>query len=203
MRKIFVIEFITLDGIMQAPGGPDEDTSDGFKYGGWSAPLGDEFLDKVMGEQMKGPFELLLGRKTYDIFSSYWPSHEAAWPGVNKAIKYVVSKTINNPTWENTVVIKDNVVETLRKLKSHPPAGGGPDLRVWGSGNFVQTLFKNDLVDELWLKIYPITLGSGKRLFAEGVIPAAYKLIDSKVTPSGVIVANYERAGEVKTGSYV
>jgi dihydrofolate reductase len=198
MRKIIVIEFITLDGIMHAPGGPEEDTSDGFKYGGWTAPLGDEFLGKIMAEQMKGPFELLLGRKTYDIFSSYWPEHESAWPGVNKAIKYVASKTLVNPTWENTVVIKDNIVEELRKLKSQ----NGPDLRVWGSDDFVQTLFKNDLVEELWLKIYPITLGSGKRLFAEGVIPAAFKLTDCKVSPSGVIVANYERAGEVKTGSF-
>jgi dihydrofolate reductase len=152
-----------------------------------------------MGEQMKEPFELLLGRITYDIFSSYWPEHGSGWPGVNKAKKYVVSKTLVNPTWENTVVIKENVVETLRKLKSQD----GPDLHVWGSGNLVQTLLQNDLVDELWLKIYPITLGTGKRLWASGVIPAAFKLIDCKVSPSGVIVANYERAGEVKVGSFV
>jgi dihydrofolate reductase len=199
MRKLIVIEFITLDGVMQAPGGPEEDTSGGFKYGGWTAPLGDDFLGKVMGEQMKEPFELLLGRKTYDIFSAYWPKHGSIWPGVNEAQKYVVSRTLENPTWKNTVVIKDNVVEEIKKLKS----GNGPDLKVWGSGNLAQTLFKDDLVDELWLKIYPITLGSGKRLFAEGVIPAAWKLTLSKVSPKGVIVANYERAGEVKTGSVV
>jgi dihydrofolate reductase len=198
MRKIIVIEFITLDGVMQAPGGPEEDTSGGFKYGGWTAPLGDEFLGNIMGEQMKGPFEMLLGRYTYDIFSSYWPTHESGWPGVNKAKKYIVSKTQINPTWENTVVIKDNVIEEIRKLKSQ----NEPDLHVWGSGNFAQTLFKNDLVDELWLKIYPITLGSGKRLFAEGTMPAAFKLTDCKVSPAGVIIANYERAGEVKTGSF-
>jgi dihydrofolate reductase len=199
MRKIIVIEFITLDGVMQAPGGPAEDTSDGFKYGGWSVPFADGLLGKTMAEQMKEPFELLLGRKTYDIFAGYWPQHEDMWPGVNKATKYVVSKTPMSPTWENTVVLKDNVVDGLRELKKQD----GPNLHVWGSGNFVQTLFKNDLVDELWLKIYPITLGSGKRLFAEGVVPVAYKLMDSKVTPSGVIVANYERAGEIKTGSFV
>jgi dihydrofolate reductase len=199
MRKIIVIEFITLDGVMQAPGAPEEDTSDGFKYGGWTAPLGDEVLGKVMEEQMKEPFELLLGRKTYDIFAGYWPEHDSIWPGVNKSKKYVVSNTLANPTWENTVVIKDNVVEELKKLKNQD----GPDLHVWGSGNLVQTLFKNDLVDELWLKIYPITLGNGKRLWADGVIPVAYKLTDSKVTPSGVIVANYERSGEVKTGTVI
>ncbi len=198
MRKIIVIEFLTLDGVMQAPGGPKEDTSGGFKYDGWTAPLGDEFLEKIMGEQMKGPFELLLGRKTYDIFSSYWPKHGSLWPGVNKARKYVVSKTLMNPTWENTVVIKDNVVSELKRLKSQD----GPDLKVWGSGNFAQTLFKNDLADELWLKIYPVTLGTGKRLFAEGTIPAAFKLTKAEVSPKGVIVANYERAGAVKTGSF-
>jgi len=199
MRKIIVIEFLTLDGVMQAPGGPKEDTSGNFKYCGWSAPLGDDFLGNVMGEQMRQPDSLLLGRKTYDIFSSYWPQHESSWPGVNKAKKYVVSSTIVNPTWENTVVIKDNVVEELKNLKNQD----GPDLHVWGSGNLAQTLFKNDLVDELWLKIYPIVLGAGNRLFAEGTIPAAFKLTDSKVSPSGVIIANYVRNGEVKTGSVV
>lgn len=199
MRKLIVIEFITLDGVMQAPGGPEEDTSGGFKYGGWTAPLGDEFLGKVMGEQMKGPFELLLGRKTYDIFSSYWPEHGSIWPGINESKKYVVSKTLTNPTWKNTVVLKDNFVEELKKLKNLD----GLDLKVWGSGNLAQTLFKNDLVDEMWLKIYPITLGMGKRLFADGVIPAAWKLTQSKVSPRGVIIANYERTGEVKTGSII
>jgi dihydrofolate reductase len=202
MRKIIVIEFITLDGVMQAPGGPDEDTSGDFQYGGWTAPLGDEFLGKIMEEQMKAPFELLLGRKTYDIFAGYWPEHGAGWPGVNEARKYVVSKTLENPTWENTIVIGDNVVEELKKLKENPPAGGGPNLQVWGSGNFVQTLLKNDLVDELWLKIYPLTLGKGKKLFDTGTIPAAFKLTDCKVSPAGVIVVNFTRAGEVKTGSY-
>lgn len=197
MRKLIVIEFITLDGVMQAPGGPEEDTSGGFKYGGWSAPLGDEFLGKIMGEQMKGPFELLLGRKTYDIFSSYWPEHGLIWPGVNESGKYVVSTTLTNPTWKNTTVIAGNVVEELKKLKSQ----GGPDLKVWGGGNLAQTLFKHDLVDEMWLKIYPIILGSGKKLFDEGTIPATWKLTQINVSPKGVIIANYERAGDVKTGS--
>lgn len=199
MRKIIVIEFITLDGVMQAPGGPDEDTSGGFKYGGWTAPLGDDFLGKIMGEQMKGPFDMLLGRKTYDIFSAYWPEHDSIWPESNKAHKYVVSKTLLDPKWDHTTVIKDNVVESLQKLKSQD----GPDLHVWGSGNLAQTLFKNDLVDELWLKIYPLTLGSGKKLFDTGTIPVAYKLTDSKVSTKGVIVANYKRAGEVELGSVV
>ncbi len=199
MRKIIVITFVSLDGVMQAPGGPEEDTSGGFKYGGWTFPLMDEFAGKIMDEQMKEPFELLLGRKTYDIFSSYWPKNEAGWPGVNSAKKYVVSKTLINPTWQNTTVIQDNVVEELRKLKTQT----GPDLKVWGSSNLAQTPFKNDLVDELWLKIFPLTLGQGKKLFAEGTIAAAFILTDHKVSPKGVIFANYKRAGKVEAGSFV
>lgn len=198
MRKIIVIEFITIDGVMQAPGGPEEDTSGGFTYGGWTVPFFDEFSGTVMGEQMKRPFALLLGRKTFEIFASYWPHHEANWPGINDATKYVVSKTMARHEWKNSVFIKGNVVEEIKKLKMQD----GPDLKVWGSGNLIQTLLKHDLVDELWLKIFPITLGSGKRLFAGGTIPAAFKLTDSKVSPSGVIIANYERAGAVKTGSF-
>ena len=197
MRKIIIIEFITLDGVMQAPGGPEEDTSGGFKYGGWTAPFGDEFMGKAMAEQMKEPFELLLGKITYDIFASYWPDHGSIWPGVNKSKKYVVSDTEFSPTWENSVVIKDDVVEEIKKLKNQD----GPDLRIWGSGNLAQTLLKNDLADELWLKIFPVTLGSGKKLFAQGTIPASFKLIDSKVSPAGVIFANYKRGGKVKTGT--
>ncbi len=198
MRKINVLTFITLDGVMQAPGGPEEDTSGGFKYGGWIVPYGDEFLGKVMGEQMMQPFSLLLGRKTFEIFASYWPQHEADWPGINDAVKYVVSNTLTKHDWKNSIFIKGDVVEEIKKLKTQD----GPDLQVYGSGNLIQTLLKHDLVDELWLKTFPITLGSGKRLFAEGTVPAAFKLTDSKVSPSGVIIANYERAGEVKTGSF-
>lgn len=198
MRKIIVLEFITLDGVMQAPGGPEEDTSGGFKYGGWTAPYFDESLGKVMGEQMKEPFSLLLGRKTFEIFASYWPQHADQWPGISESTKYVVSNTLNTSGWKNSVFIKGDAVEEIKKLKSQD----GPELQVYGSSNLIQTLLKNDLVDELWLKIFPITLGAGKRLFAEGTIPAAFKLTDSKISPSGVIVANYERAGEVKTGSF-
>jgi dihydrofolate reductase len=198
MRKIIVTEFVTLDGVVQAPGGPTEDTSGGFKHGGWTVPYFDDFSGNVMGEQMKQPFNLLLGRKTFEIFASYWPQHEDQWPGINDAVKYVVSNTMNKHDWKNSIFIKDGVVKEIKKLKTQD----GPDLKVWGSGNLVHTLLKHDLVDELWLKIFPITLGMGKRLFAEGTIPAAFKLTDSKVSPSGVIIANYERAGEVKTGSF-
>lgn len=198
MRKIIVLSFITLDGIMQAPGGPDEDPSGGFKYGGWTVPYFDEFTGKVMEEQMSGPFELLLGRKTFDIFASYWPEHEADWPGVNDATKYVVSDTLAEPSWENSVVISGGVVEKLKELK----AQDGPDLQVHGSSKLIQTLLKHDLVDELWLKIFPLTLGSGKRLFAEGTIAGAFTLKESKTSPMGVIIANYERAGDVEVGSF-
>ena len=198
MRKIIVLSFISLDGVMQAPGGPEEDTSGDFKYGGWTVPYFDEFSGQIMSEQMKQPFNLLLGRKTFEIFASYWPQHEDSWPGINDSTKYVVSNTLANPDWKNSVVIKGDVVEEIKKLKTQD----GPNLYVHGSGNLIQTLFKNDLVDELWLKTFPVTLGSGKKLFAEGVIPAAFKLVSYKVSPGGVIFANYERAGEVKTGSF-
>lgn len=187
---------MSLDGVMQAPGGPKEDTSNNFKYGGWTVPYFDEFAGKVMEKQMNREYDLLLGRRTYNIFASYWPQHTEEWPQINKITKYVVSKTIKNPDWENTVVIKD--VSGLKKLKQQ----NGRDLQVHGSGNLIQTLLKNDLVDELWLKIFPITLGSGKHLFEDGAIPAAFKLIGSKTSPSGVIIANYKRAGKVKTGSF-
>jgi dihydrofolate reductase len=198
MRKIIVTEFVTLDGVVQAPGGPGEDTSGGFKYGGWTVPYFDDFSGQVMGEQMKQPFNLLLGRRTFEIFASYWPQHEDQWPDINDAVKYVVSNTLTKHDWKNSIFIKGDVVKEIKKLKTQD----GPDLKVWGSGNLVQMLLKHDLVDELWLKIFPITLGMGKRLFTEGTIPAAFKLTDSKVSPSGVIIANYERAGEVETGSF-
>jgi dihydrofolate reductase len=199
MRKLIVVLFITLDGVIQAPGGSEEDTSEGFKYGGWVGPYMDDFSGKVMGEQMSlERSELLLGRKTYDIFAGYWPHHAAGWPGINEVKKYVASHDSSlKLDWENSVLLSGNVAEKVKKLKSED----GPDLHVWGSGNLIQTLLKHDLVDELWLKIFPITLGPGKRLFAEGTIPAAFKLTDSKVSPLGVIFANYKRAGEVKTGS--
>jgi dihydrofolate reductase len=202
MRKLIILSFISMDGVMQAPGGPTEDTSGGFKYGGWTVPYFDEALGSVMTEQMSRPFDLLLGRKTYDIFASYWPNHNDAdnpiASGINKARKYVASRSPLNFDWENSIQLQGDVVGEIRKLKSQD----GPELQVHGSGNFIQTLLKHDLGDELWLKIYPVTLGSGKRLFAEGSIPAAFRLTKSSVTPAGVIVANYERDGAVKTGSF-
>jgi dihydrofolate reductase len=198
MRKIIVLSFLTIDGVMQAPGGPEEDVSGGFKYGGWTVPYLDEFADKVMGEQMGRPFDLLLGRKTYEIFASYWPYHWEEDLGINHATKYVASRHSMNLTWERSVQLGGDVVKAIQELK----AQDGPEIQVHGSGNLIQTLLKNDLVDELWLKIFPVTLGPGKRLFAEGTIPAAFKLIDSQVSPKGVIVANYQRAGKVETGSF-
>ena len=201
MRKLVVLSFISLDGIMQAPGGPDEDTSGDFKYGGWTVPYFDEFSGNMMNDQMGMPFDLLLGRKTYDIFAGYWPLQDPAGPVAdpfNKATKYVVSNSSPKLTWENSVLIDGDVVTKLKELKQQD----GPMLQVHGSGNLIQTLLKNDLVDELWLKIYPVTLATGKRLFADGTMPAAFELTDSKTSPSGVIFANYKRAGKVKTGSF-
>ncbi len=199
MRKIIVLEFITLDGVMQAPGGPEEDTSGGFKYGGWTVPYFDEFAGTMMNEQMKGPFAPLLGRKTFDIFASYWPEHEDSWPGVNAATKYVASHDASlKPTWSNSILLTGDVALEVKKLKQTD----GPDLHVYGSANLIQTLLQHDLVDELWLKIFPITLGAGKRLFAEGTVPVAFELSSSSISPLGVIFANYRRAGEVKTGSF-
>ena len=193
MRKIIAVEFITIDGVMQAPGGSKEDTAEGFKYGGWMGPYFDEVIGKEMVTQMEKTGALLLGRKTYDIFDGYWPDHTGSWPQVNKITKYVVSKTLKNPTWENTVVIKN--IKELKDLKN----SNGPDLQVYGSTNLLQTLMKYDLVDEFWLKIFPITIGTGKRLFEKGTIPASFKLFKSLMTPSGVIIAYYKRAGAVKT----
>lgn len=198
MRKLIVLTFLSLDGVMQAPGGPEEDTSGGFKYGGWTFPYFDDFAGKIMAEQMKQPFSLLLGRKTFEIFASYWPEHESDWPGINQATKYVASHSPLRLEWDNSVLLEGDVVEEIQELKEQD----GPDLHVYGSGNLVQTLMQRDLIDEFWLKIFPVTLGAGKRLFAEGTIPAAFKLTDSQVSPSGVIFANYKRAGEVKTGSF-
>jgi dihydrofolate reductase len=180
MRKIIVSAYITLDGVMQAPGGPEED----FKYGGWSA------------EKQKQPAkDLLLGRKTFEIFASFFPAHEDIWPGNNDITKYVVSNTMKKSDWKNSVFLES--VEDIEKLKN----SDGSDILVSGSGTLVQTLLKHDLVDELWLLIHPLTLGTGKKLFDNGTIPGAFRLIESTATPSGVIVANYKRAGDVKTGT--
>ncbi len=198
MRKIIVLSFVTLDGVMQAPGGPDEDRSGGFEHGGWTVPYFDESLGRTMAEQMNRPFDLLLGRKTYEIFAAYWPHHKAEWPRADKATKYVATRTLEKTNWDPTVLIKGDVEGEIRKLK----AQDRPDLQVHGSGDLIQTLLKHDLVDELWLKTFPITLGRGKRLFAEGAVPAGFKLLEGRISPTGVIIANYARAGAVKTGSY-
>lgn len=185
---------ITLDGVMQAPGGPEEDTSSGFQYGGWVAPYGDEAGGKVMEKLMK-PADYLLGRKTFEIWENYWPEHADFWPGINEGTKYVISRTREKSDWKNSVFI--NSLVDIEKLKN----SNGPDIQVWGSGELIQLLLKNDLVDELWIMIHPLTLGEGKKLFADGPIPAAFTLIENSVTTSGVIIANYKRAGEVKTGT--
>ncbi len=198
MRKLIVLTFVTLDGVMQAPGGPTEDTSGDFSYGGWTVPYFDESLGKVMGEQMSQPFDLLLGRKTFQIFASYWPEHAEEGPEINSATKYVISKTMKEHPWQKSVFLNGDAEEEVKKLKQLD----GPDLQVHGSSNLIQTLLKHDLVDELWLKIFPVVLGKGKRLFDEGTIPAAYTLVQSSITPSGVILASYKRAGEVKTGTF-
>lgn len=199
MRKIIVQEFITLDGVMQAPGGPEEDPSSDFKYGGWTAPYfaeADESAGEVMSRWMQST-DILLGRKTYDIFAAYWPEHANMWPGIQDVTKYVMTNTLteNRSDWKNVVFI--NSVEDLKKLRD----SDGSDIKVHGSGKLAQTLLKYDLIDELSLMTFPITLGSGKRLFAEGTMPTAFTLTESFITSNGVIFANYKRAGEIKTGT--
>ncbi len=196
MRKLIVLEHISLDGVIQAPGGPDEDISGGFPYGGWIASYSDAVLGTVLRKKMNMPFDLLLGRKTFDIWAPYWPLHADAWPGVNTATKYVASNSMTSSQWQPSVFLSGDIAEKVAKIKQQP----GPDLNVWGSSNLLQTLIKHDLVDVFWLMIYPITLGVGKRLFAEGTIPAAFKVTESTVTSNGVIVMNYERAGAITTG---
>jgi dihydrofolate reductase len=199
MRKIIVIADISLDGVVQAPGARNEDTSGGFKYGGWIAPYLDKATYKALENLMK-PTDILLGRKTFQIFAEYWPKHADNWPGINDVTKYVVSRTMKRSNWKNTAFL--NGPADIRKLKSGKHSGAeSSDIKVWGSGKVVQLLLKNDLVDELWLKIYPLTLGRGKKLFEDGPIPAAFTLLENTVTPSGVIIAHYKRAGKVKTGT--
>jgi len=196
MRRIIVLEFVSLDGVIQSPGRPDEDTSGGFAYGGWIRPYSDPILASIVREQMNMPFDLLLGRRTFEIWAPYWPRHADAWPGVNAATKYVASNTMTAHEWQPSVFLGGDVREKIAAIKQRQ----GPDLHVYGSANLVQTLIKHDLVDAFWLKIHPITLGVGKRLFADGTIPAAFKVAASRVTPNGVIVVDYERAGSLATG---
>lgn len=194
MRKIIVMSMVTLDGVMQAPGGPGEDPSGGFKYEGWTAPYSDGVSGEVMEKLMK-PADLLLGRKTFDIFESYWPEHADGWPGINDMKKHVVSTTRDHSDWKNSAFLKG--LPDIKKLKSSE----GTDIKVWGSGKLIQLLLKNDLVDELWLIVHPLTLGQGKKLFEEGTIPAAFTLKECTATTGGLIYANYKRAGEVRTGT--
>ena len=191
MRKIIVSSFITLDGVMQAPGGGEE----AFQYGGWSAPYFDEVVDKVLEEQQKKPADLLLGRKTFEIFAAFWPDHEDIWPGINDMTKYVMSNTMTKSDWKNSIFLKS--LAEIQKLKKTD----GLDLHVSGSGELIQLLLKNDLVDELWLLIHPLTLGMGKKLLGDGTIPAALTITESLVSPTGVIFVKYKRAGDIKTGS--
>ena len=194
MRKIIVLEFITLDGVIQAPGGPKEDTSGGFKYGGWCAPFSDDVSGKILKKQLKAA-DLLLGRKTFDIWEDYWPKHADFWTGINDVTKYVLSKTKKKSAWKNSVFLKS--LAGIKKLKESK----GTDIKVWGSSKLVKLLLKHDLVDELWLKIHPVILGKGKKLFDNGIVPAAFTVTESTVTPTGVIYINYKRAGKVKTGA--
>jgi dihydrofolate reductase len=196
MRKIIIQEFITLDGVMQAPGGPEEDTSSDFKFGGWTAPYfngADEQGNSMMQKWMQ-PADLLLGRKTFELFAEYWPKHTEIWPGIMEVTKYCVSTTLDKSDWSNSVFLKS--VDDIKKLKD----GEGSTINVIGSGNLAQTLLKHDLVDEMRLMTFPITLGTGKRLFDDGTIAAAFEMTESLVTKNGVVFANYKRAGEVKTG---
>src|ERR1044071_4388406 len=194
MRRIIACEFMTLDGVIQN----EENDGDGFKYGGWFFPYADEVTGAVVQERLAKPVDLLLGRKTFEGWENYWPTHSNFWPNVMTATKYVASNTRDSSEWQPTVFLNGDVAEKVRELKQQD----GPDLHVFGSANLLQTLFKNDLVDELQLMIFPITLGTGKRLFTDGTIPAAFKVTESQVSPNGIIIANYERAGAVTTGSF-
>lgn len=200
LRKIIVLTFITLDGVMQGPGGPEEDATHSFPHGGWSVPFWDDLLEKEMSEQMGHEFDLLLGRKTFDIFADSWPTMDPGNP-INKTNKYVVTShpiPADTDIWMNSVQIDGNIEEKIKELKNQE----GPELQVHGSGKLIQFLMKNDLVDEFWLKIYPITLGTGKRLFDSGIIPTSFTLTECKNTESGVILARYKKAGKIKQGSF-
>ena len=190
MRKIVVLEHISLDGVIQAPGGPDEDTSGGFAHGGWIAGYSDESLGTSLRKQMNSLFDLLVGRTTFEIWEPYWPQHVDVWTNVNAATKYVASNSRTSSNWQPSVFLSGDIAEKVANIKQQQ----GSDLHVWGSGNLIQTLIKHDLVDTFWLMIYPITLGSGKRLFADGTLPTAFNVTESKVTSKGVIIVNYERA---------
>lgn len=200
MRRIVVNTFVTLEGVMQAPGGPEEDPTGNFKYGGWSFNYWDEMMGNFMSEFMAGPFELLLGRKTYEIFAAHWPyiKNDSTADKFNSTKKYVVSKTVNKPNWNNSHLIKSNVVQEIGKLKELD----GPELQVHGSGNLIKTLFNGNLVDLYNIWTFPVTVGKGKQLFGDGTNPSNLKLVDVKSSGTGVIIATYRPDGELKTGSF-
>ena len=200
MRKLVVTTFITLDGVVQAPGGPEEDEEGAFAYGGWSAPFWDDQIEEFMTELMGKPFDLVLGRRTYDLFASFWPTapEEMAGKPLNDATKYVASRGTPELTWEPSVLLEGDVAEAIARLKE----GDGPELQVHGSGNLVQTLLEHNLIDEFRLLVYPVVLGTGKRFFADGAVPAGLRLVKSSVSDTGVVMSVYEPAGEVKTGSF-
>ena len=191
MRKIIVITNVTLDGVMQAPMGSEEDTSGDFRYGGWSALNADPISGKAVQKEMNQTADYLLGRKTFEIFASFWPMHANMWPGINDGTKYILSKTIKNSDWKNTVFLES--LEDIKQLKNSE----GPDIQVWGSSELTHLLLKNSLVDELHLRIFPVILGKGKKLFDNGTVPTAFTMTENVVTPKGVIIAHYKRAGEV------
>lgn len=199
MRRLVVSTFLTLDGVMQAPGGPGEDDEGGFEFGGWTVPYWDDTLNQFMDDAMGKPFDLVLGRKTYDIFASYWPNapEEEARP-LNDATKYVASHGRSALDWERSVLLEGDVAQAVAKLKQ----GEGPELQVHGSGNLAQTLMEAGLVDEFRLMIFPVVIGKGKRLFADGTVPRALKLVNSMTSGTGVFLGVYEPAGEVQTGSF-
>jgi dihydrofolate reductase len=200
MRKLIVQTFVTLDGVMQAPGGPEEDDSGGFAQGGWSVNYWDEQMGQVMDEATSTPFAMVLGRKTYDIMAAHWPHapEETGAKTFNDATKYVASRSHPRLEWSNSVLIEGDAAEGLAALKQED----GPELQVHGSGNLIQTLLRHNLVDEFRLWVFPLVIGSGKRLFAEGAIPSGLKLVDSKVSTTGVVMGTYESAGEIVTGSF-
>jgi dihydrofolate reductase len=200
MRRLMVTTFVTLDGVMQAPGGPGEDDDAGFALGGWSVNYWDEMMAQVMGEAMSAPFDLLLGRKTYDIFAAYWPhaSDEAGARPLNDATKYVASRGHPALEWSRSVLIEGDAAEGIAALKEED----GPELQVHGSGNLIQTLLRHNLVDRYRLWVFPVVVGSGKRLFSEGTVPSAMKLVDSRVSTTGVMISTYEPAGEIVTGTF-
>ena len=200
MRRLVINTFLTLDGVMQAPGGPEEDPTGGFTHGGWSVNYWDDLMGQVMGEAMSRPFDLLLGRKTYEIFAAHWP-HATDEPGaevLNSARKYVASRTLDAVEWQNSILLEGDVAEAVARLKEEE----GPEIQVHGSGNLIQTLLEHDLVDQYGLWIFPVLLGTGKRLFADGAIPRGLKLVNSKTSTTGVLIATYEPRGEVEYGSF-